>query len=138
MKFFHYTQSRRLESILEEGIKPIDECERNYSFGPDGDAAPDDVVWLTAVPENPHAFFDVLADARITLNLPMSRRLHRWEPWLREHCPNTAEVLDRDDDERDDPSWRNYWFYEGTISPDTFVVVEVEELGYAGVGYPSE
>jgi hypothetical protein len=140
VKFFHFTQSYRLAGILEEGIKPIEEGEGNYFFGPAGDAAPEGVVWLTAVPQNPHAIFSVVADVRITLNLPMSPRLHRWEPWLKKHSPRVFAILDSLDqhDDLEHNSWRSFWFHEGTIGPDTFTAVEVEELGYAGVGYPSE
>jgi hypothetical protein len=70
MKFFHYTQSRRLESILEEGLRPVDEEGKNYSSFDFWDAAaPDGVVWLIAEPINPHGCHDVVADVRITLEL---------------------------------------------------------------------
>jgi hypothetical protein len=124
MKFYHYTQSRRLESILEQGLRPVDEEERNYFFGEYWDAdTPDGVVWLTTEPTNPHG--DVVADVRITLELPRSRRLRRWEPWLQKHLPHAVTSPDYGKH----PSWRSVWFFTGTISPDTFIDIEFDPLG---------
>jgi hypothetical protein len=122
MKFFHYTQSRRLESIMEEGLKPaVDEDESNYSSFDFWDAGmPDSVVWLTAEPINPHGGGNVVADVRITLELSRSRRLRRWVPWLKEHLPERfAEI---------EPSDWSVWIYKGTISPDKFTAIEFDCL----------
>jgi hypothetical protein len=123
VKFYHFTQSRRLERIREEGLRPMPEEERNFIF-PLGDHSPDNVVWLTSRPTIP-AFYTDHIDAdcpvvRITVSLsPKNRRLHHWKAWLQKHMPDVFaahDVPDNDDD------WTTFWFYEGTIKK--FVAVE--------------
>jgi hypothetical protein len=119
--FYHYTQFRRLERILEEGIRSVPDEERNWRGK---DYVPhDNVVWLTAAKSNPHAYFLMICEARITVRLSPSKRLHNWATWLRKHMPdvftarNSGEV-------RDDPTWKSFWFYEATITPNKFEAVE--------------
>jgi hypothetical protein len=128
MLFYHFTQLRRLESIREQGLKPMPEEQRNFIW-PLGDLSPDNVVWLTAQPIMPVFFtaYDIdesqVPDVRITVELaPKNRKLHNWKAWLRKHMPG---VYAGDDEPRDNV-WESYWFYEGTIKK--FVAVEAVDL----------
>jgi hypothetical protein len=127
VKFYHFTQYRRLAKILEEGLKPIDESERNYIFE-FGDASPEAVVWLTAEDVQPHfECYGVVADVRITLNLRKSRRLVHWASWLKEHDPKLFESYSTwcDDECFDNETmWLDWWFFEGKISPRKIVAVD--------------
>jgi hypothetical protein len=125
VKFYHFTQSRRRERILEQGLKPVPEEERNFVWLPFGDLSPDNVLWLTACPIMP-VFFTAynidesqIPDVRITVDLaPTNRRLHHWKTWLQKQLPSVYAG----DDEPNDNAWESYWFYEGTIKK--FVAIE--------------
>jgi hypothetical protein len=133
LTFYHYTQEWRMGSIWEEGLRPIDEAKRNYFFIL-GDCAPDNVVWLTTQRIDPISGDGtrdgdgvIVADTRITLALsPKDRRLYHWASWLRKHMPAvfaaiaSGEIPDR-------PTWRDFWFYRGRISPSRFKAVEWNE-----------
>jgi hypothetical protein len=131
--FYHFTQSRRLESILRDGLRPVPEQERNYIFLL-GDNSPDDVVWLTGGRQTIPV--DVVCDVCITVRLsPKDKQLHHWATWLKKHMPDvfseikaaeTAEAVLDHEILRDDWVWRDFWFYEGTIAPGKFEAIEVE------------
>jgi hypothetical protein len=124
-KFYHFTQYKHLERICEEGIRPLPQDERNYPHC-DDDVFGGTVVWLTTTDENPHAYWSAVCDVRITLELPKSRRLFHWATWLKRHYPEVLETLDSD---HGDGDWRSFYFFRGTISPDTFTAVDCIDCG---------
>jgi hypothetical protein len=127
MKFFHFTQYKHLERICEEGIRPLPQEERNYPHCDDG-VFGGRVVWLTTVDENPHATWSAVCDARITLELPKSRRLFHWGTWLKRHRPELLEDLESGLRPYE-VDWQSFYFYRGAISPNTFTAIDCIDCG---------
>jgi hypothetical protein len=136
-KLFHFTDRSHLESILREGLRPDPEV-RDYESIPPADG----VVWLTTQETAPMMFHE-FPGVRITVSLSLnSRRLHHWLTWVRKHDPDTFTAFDTGHKISDpgdwryswgNPDWRDFWFYEGTITPDKFEAIDSDsgiELRY--------
>jgi hypothetical protein len=129
VKFYHYTSYSKVHAILEEGLKPFNEEDGNFTGGDDylfpvSCPPASGVVWLTTRADAPEFFWS--GRARLTVNLaPNSRCLHHWETWLRRHEPDFLRRCERGEIDRD--SWREHWFYRGVISPRRFVELEADD-----------
>jgi hypothetical protein len=131
MLFYHFTHTRLLNKILEQGLRPLFESERDVSYEWE-DAAPDGIVWLTAS-EQPPGFFDEPPEVRITIRLPKSRRLHHWLTWMRKHRPEEFAKYTAwsPDEEAPYGYWNDgpdFWFFAGPIAPDKFEAIDVESI----------
>ena len=126
MKFYHFTQTRRLAKIRKEGLRAVPKSKRNFFMPQKNCLLPDraDTIWLTTQDRNPHSYFNIVCDARIAIELSLKdKKLFHWETWIRKNMPPeyyTRFVTNR---RHDDESWQDFWFYAGRISPNKFIGV---------------
>jgi hypothetical protein len=132
-----------LESILAEGIKPVEEGQGNWGFYPNPllTFRPDNaVVWLTENKKAPEFCSHLLLGEvnegilmRVTVELSLNCRwLHCWRPWLRKHDPLLCAMLDNDVEMDEEEGWREHWFYDGVITPDKIVCIDFDPEISAG------
>jgi hypothetical protein len=122
MKLYHYTDLWPLEkggTILAEGLKAA-------AGGRHAELPPSEpVVWLTSE-DTPIRWSSRAPEVRITLDLqPNSRRLVRWEDWLRKHEPKLFDALNSGRIEMPSGnSWKCWYCYFGDIPPSKFQAIE--------------
>jgi hypothetical protein len=127
VRLYHFTQSRHLERIREEGLVPS-----SRSFGFEGNIdlpTPPDVpcVWLTQRKRSAFAYND--KDACIQISLPVrSKGLWHWGVWLERHDPYFLRLLQSDAACISNPLWVYYWIFFGVITPDRFRGIDVNPI----------
>jgi hypothetical protein len=127
VRLYHFTQSRHLERIREEGLIP---SSRSFGFegGIDLPTPPDDpIVWLHQRKWNCFAAND--KDVCITISLPVRTPwLWHWGTWLERYDPYFLRLLQADEECISNPAWVFYWIYFGIIPPSTFRRIDVNPV----------
>jgi hypothetical protein len=129
VKFYHFTESRHLPRIREEGLVPS--CR---AFGFEGDLDiptppyfPIVRLTQTQVKTAAGVFVEtVVKDVRIKIELPIkTKELWHWATWLERHDPDYLRLL-MADETSNHPGWVYYWFSTGIISPDRFRSIDAD------------
>jgi hypothetical protein len=109
MKLYHFTNSKNLDSIMAEGLKPSKEGVN---------CAPDLVLWLTRATTPDWIILDPRhLDCRLKLFIPSGDpKLQKWEHYLCKYEPRLYGAL------LNDPKFQKHtfdttWIYFGTLPP---------------------
>jgi hypothetical protein len=126
MILYHYTGSWNIASICAGGLKPVDDCWKDWlSLIPEL-AQYEPAVWLTSSPEyasfkDPETGKTMVLDRRITVTISSSdRRLQKWSKLLRKFDVTFSPDADG---ARAAQSVRASYVYFGAVEPDRFRVV---------------
>jgi hypothetical protein len=134
MRLYHFTMSRHLANIREQGLVP------RSAIAFEGDVAvptPPNfpIVWLIQKIQRASDVFAPAVrdkdmsrrrDVRIKIELPVkTKSLWHWATWLERFDPEYLQMLQANDPNPGWP-WAFYWFSTDVITPDRFRSIDAD------------